>query len=64
MISAGSRQSKQIKEQENIKMQKNNVEKDACKFYGISKEQYDIIVGGIGITDSLKKYGIEITKQS
>ncbi len=45
-------------------MQKNSVEKDVCKFYGISKEQYDIIVGGIGITDSLKKYGIEITKQS
>ena len=41
-------------------MQKNSVEKDVCKFYGISKEQYDIIVGGIGITDSLKKYGIEI----
>lgn len=39
---------------------KNEVEKDVCEFYGISHEQYDIIVRGIGITDALKKYGIEI----
>ena len=43
-------------------MAQNSVEKDVCAFYGISKEQYDIIVRGIGITDSLKKYGIEIDK--
>lgn len=41
-------------------MLENKVEKDVCEFYGISHEQYDIIVRGIGITDALKKYGIEI----
>lgn len=41
-------------------MTENNVEKDICEFYGISKERYDIMARGIGITDSLKKYGIEL----
>ena len=39
---------------------KNEVEKDVCDFYGVSHEQYDNIVRGIGITDALEKYGIEI----
>lgn len=39
---------------------KNEVERDVCEFYGASHEQYDNIVRGIGITDALKKYGIEI----
>lgn len=41
-------------------MIQNSVEKDVCEFYGISKEQYNIIISGVGITDALKKYGIEI----
>lgn len=41
-------------------MTQNSVEKDVCEFYGISQEQYNIIVNGIGITDALKKCGIEI----
>ncbi len=44
----------------NIRMAKSSVEKDVCEFYGISHEQYDNIVRGIGNTDVLKKYGIEI----
>lgn len=40
----------------------NNVEKDVCEFYGISHEQYDIMVRGIGITNVLKNYGIEINE--
>ena len=44
----------------NIRMAQNSVEKDVCEFYGISHEQYDNIVMGIGITDALKEYGIEI----
>lgn len=39
---------------------KNEVERDVCEFYGVSHEQYDNIVRGIGITDALEKYGIEI----
>ncbi len=41
-------------------MSQNSVEKDVCEFYGVSHEKYNIIVNGIGITDALKKYGIEI----
>lgn len=41
-------------------MAQNSVERDVCEFYGISKEQYNIIMNGVGITDALKKYGIEI----
>ena len=44
----------------NIRMAQNSVERDVCEFYGISKEQYNIIMNGVGITDALKKYGIEI----
>lgn len=43
-------------------MQKNNVEKDVCEFYEVSQKQYNIAMSGIGITDELKKYGIEINK--
>ncbi len=43
-----------------IRMAQNSVEKDVCEFYGVSHEQYDNIVRGIGITDALKEYGIEI----
>ena len=44
----------------NIRMAQNSVERDVCEFYGISKEQYNIIMNGVGITDALKKYCIDI----
>lgn len=47
----------------NIRMTQNSVEKDVREFYGVSNEQYDNIVRGIGITDALKKYGIEIDEE-
>jgi len=47
----------------NIRMAKSSVEKDVREFYGVSHEQYDNIVRGIGITDALKKYGIEIDEE-
>lgn len=41
----------------NIRMAQNSVERDVCEFYGISHEQYDNMVRGIGISNALKKMG-------
>lgn len=41
-------------------MIENRTEKDVCEFYGVSKEQCDFILSGVGSVDALKKYGIEL----